>query len=479
VSEAPSLHEPVGARVPAHDRPEAARPPCAGGVRASDVVGLAAWLALFLAAIALAPPIFTRGESREGLVVQSLVAGGDWIAPRREGVLASKPPLYHWIAAATASVVGESDLVVRLPSALAAWALVLATFTIGIALFDRRRAWLAVGMLATTAGFWGPAVEARVDMIFAATIATALAGFAWWLRTSRRGGRLVLYLGCAAAVLAKGPAGIVLPGAIVVATLVAQREPRRLLELVDLPGLVLAGGIVVGWYGLAYRRAGAEFLTVQLVHENLDRAVGTGSFARQRKTHHLRMLEAFAYSALPWNLALLGAWRARGGWQTRFLHAWWIVILAVFTIAAGKREVYLLPIYPAIALIAADRVGARITRWPLAVAALSLVAVAAATATIGAEKREAARSELRAFVEAVVHAVPATATVAVRGRVSENDRLVLAYRLHRPVPRPGDTATNPDFLVVPASAPDTLVAGCTRVPLPTTGHAALALVACR
>jgi 4-amino-4-deoxy-L-arabinose transferase-like glycosyltransferase len=444
-----------------------------------DRVALAFTLALFLATIAIAPPIFTRGEAREGLVVQALVAGGDWIAPRREGILATKPPLYHWIAASAARVVGESDFVVRLPSALAAWAMVLATFATGMALFDRRRAWLAVGMLATTAGFWRPATEARVDMLFAACIATAMAGFAWWLRTARPGGRLVLYLGCAAAVLAKGPAGVVLPGAIVVALLLLQREPGRLWELFDPASAILAGGIVLGWYGLAYRRAGPEFVAVQLVHENLDRAVGTGSFARQRRTHHLRMFEAFAYSLLPWNLALLGAWRARGSWQARFLHAWWIVILAIFAIAAGKRDVYLLPLYPAIALFAADRLGARVVRWQWAVAALGLVAAVAATATVAGQRRSAARSELRAFADSVASAVPPTATVAVRNAISENDRLVLAYRLRRPVHRLSRSAANAEFVVLPSAAAGTAGPECTpRVGWPGNGGGGLALLEC-
>lgn len=444
----------------------------ARAVRRADVAALAILLPVFLAAIALVPPIFRRGEAREGLVVQSLVAGGGWIVPRREGVLASKPPLYHWLAAGVARVAGESDWAVRTPSALGAWAMVMATFVAGLALFDRRRAWLAVGMLLSMAGFWRPALEARVDMVFAAAIAVALAGLASWRASGRAGGRAALYLGIAAAALTKGPAGVVLVSAIVVAAHL--REPRLLKDLwAPWPALASAA-LVAGWYGLAYRTAGAEFVAVQIVHENVSRAVGFGSFARQRHAHPLKLVGAFVTWCLPWNLTLVTGWQRPSTWTTRFLHAWWIVTLALFTIAAGKRGVYLLPLYPAIALLAADELDARLgdRRW--LAPTLAALAFVGAVVGVGTLWSESAHSALRPFVETVRASVPPDARLGVRGAVVENDRLVLAYRLHRAIPRVPPDDPEPPFLVVPRGTRATLVADCT----PRATSAALVLVAC-
>ncbi len=438
---------------------------------------LALCLPLFVAVLALAPPVCTRGEAREGLVVQSLLAGGDWIVPRREGRLASKPPLYHWIAAGFGRVLGASDTTLRLPSALGAWAMSVATWATGLAIFDRRRAWLAVGALVSTLGFWRPATEARVDMLFAAAIATALAGFAWWLRTRSLRARWALWLGCAAAVLTKGPAGAVLVGGVVVATLVTARDWRAFVELVAPAPALAALAIMLGWYALAYRRAGDEFVAIQIVHENVARAVGFGAFERQRHAHPLKMLEAFATLVLPWNVALLEGWRLAGR-PARLLHAWWIVVLAFFTVAAGKRGVYLLPLYPAIALVAADWLVRRTAsrRWLLAV--VPLLAVATAAGAIVSARREAASSGLDAFAGTVARDVPSHATVGVQGQVSENDRLVLAYRLRRTVPRVARHATPPPLVVVPRDAASRLAAGCTaRVAWPRP-HGGLVLLAC-
>ena len=446
-------------------------------VSTRDAACLAALLAVFVAATALAPPIFTRGEAREGLVMQSLVAGGDWVIPRREGILASKPPLFHWVAAGAATLVGDGDLAARLPSALAGWAMLVATFMLGTTLFERRRAWVAVGALAATAGFWPAAIQARVDMVFAAAIASALTGLAVWQHTGRPSGRSVLYLATAAAVLTKGPAGAVLVGAILVAALAGRRDGRSLWDVIAIGPILAAGATVLGWYGLAYRHAGWEFIEVQLVHENLSRAVGFGSFARQRRHHPFKMLEAFATWLFPWNLALFGTWRLPRTWARRFLHAWWMVTLAFFTVAAGKRSIYLLPLYPAIALLAADVLLTRLAWRPWMSVALGAWALGLATATVVGMRHDAARSTLRAFVEGVQTIVPATATVGIRGSVNENDRLVLAYRLHRPVPRVLVGKAAPDFLVVRRAEAATVAPACeSRVAWPT--DEGLVLVAC-
>ena len=463
--------------------PEQGAPSIAGAAprsrTASDTLRLALCLPCFLAVLALVPPVFTRGEAREGLVVQSLLAGGDWIAPRREGRLASKPPLYHWAAAGLSRVLGESDATLRLPSALAAWGMLVATYALGMALFDRRRAWLAVVMLVSTLGFWRSAMEARVDMLFAATVAAALAGFAWWLRREHASARWLLFLGTAAAVLTKGPAGAILVGGVVFATLLATREWRRALDLFAAGPVFAWVTIVLGWYALAYHRAGAEFVAVQIVHENVARAVGFGAFARQRQAHHLKMIEAFATLLLPWNLALLDAWRLPAGWQGRFLHSWWIVVLAFFTAAAGKRGVYLLPLYPPIALIAADWLERRVGPRAWLVPTIATLAVAMSVGTVVATRRDAAASPLEAFVGAVVKAVPAGTSVGVSGDVSENDRLVLAYRLHRTVPRIWHGGAMPEVMVVSEPTAKRLGSRCTSRATGRGGHdEVLVLVAC-
>ena len=422
-----------------------------------DVILFVGMLAGLLVTLTAAPPIGTRGEAREGLVVQSMVGGGGFVVPRREGVIASKPPLFHWLAAATTGLVGPSDLALRMPSALAAWGMLLATFVIGVGLFDRRRAWCAVGALASTVGFWRSAFEARVDMVFACCITIALAAFLQWRRDRAPAARAVLYLATVAAVLAKGPIGIVLPG--LVATCIAWRDGDlvSLRELGHRPTMVAAFGVVVGWYVIASLSAGRDFLVTQLVHENFERAIGLSSFARQRTSHPEKMLEAFVVQLAPWSLVaaavLLGGERGTRG----PLHAWWVAIVVLFTCAAGKRGVYLLPAYPPVALIAGDVLGRAGTR--LVAAGLAFMTVVVCAGTLLVSWRDPHRHRLEAFATAIDEQLDRTVAVGTRG-VSEGDRLVLAYRLHRPLPHVGRSGPLPPILIVPPSIEQRGIPGC-------------------
>jgi 4-amino-4-deoxy-L-arabinose transferase-like glycosyltransferase len=411
------------------------------------------------------PPIGAHGEAREGLVVQDIVQQGRWILPLRNGELPSKPPLFHWIAAGVGSVVGLSDTVVRLPSALAAWLVVLLVHGLGVAAGGRTSGWFAVGALAGMPAFFESASEARVDMLFTASVTLALVGFLRWYRTDDWWARAGCYAAVSAAVLTKGPAGVVLPTLVILVFLARERRLDRLLAFWSwgLVGAVLL--VDVGWYVLASYAGGADFLARQIFHENVDRFVGRGVFGMHGGRARLAMVENLATDLLPWNLVLL--WAAARWWRGeredtigRFLHTWWIVILVFFTAAYGKRGVYLLPLYPAMALLAGRALVAVVARLqadpvsgvhPAFVRALrrvaperpgraliaAVVVIDLAVVLIGQIVRvqRAGRASLVPFARAVAAAVSPTAPLVADRSLAESDLLVMAYRLAREVPR--------------------------------------------
>jgi 4-amino-4-deoxy-L-arabinose transferase-like glycosyltransferase len=396
-------------------------------------------------------------------VVQDIVQHGRWILPLRNGEMPSKPPLFHWIAAGVGSVVGLSDTVVRLPSALAAWLVVLLVY--GVAAGGRVSGWLAVGALAGMPAFVESASEARVDMLFTASVTLALVGFLRWYRTDDWWARAGCYGAVAGAVLTKGPAGAVLPTLVILVFLARERRLDRLLAFWSwgLAGAVML--VDVGWYVLASYTGGADFLARQIFHENVDRFVGRGVFGMHGGRSRLAMAENLATDLLPWNLVLL--WAAARWWRGeredtvgRFLHTWWIVILIFFTAAYGKRGVYLLPLYPAIALLAGRALAAVVARLqadplsgahPAFVRALRRVAperpgrgLIAAVVVIDlvvvlvgqiTRVQRAGRASLVPFARAVAAAVSPTAPLVADRSLDESDLLVMAYRLAREVPR--------------------------------------------
>ncbi len=441
-------------------------------VRVRDLALLTVLVALALAWPLAAPPVGTHGEAREGLVVQDVVQHGRWVLPLRNGAVPSKPPLFHWIAAASAHAVGLSDAIVRSPSALAAWAVLVAVYCVGVTLGGRAAGWLAVGALAGMHGFVEAAGEARVDMLFTATVTLTLVAFLRWYRSGDAVARVVCYAGAAAAVLTKGPAGAVLPALVILAFLVRERRVDRLRDFWSWP---LVGAVLVvdgGWYALALYAGGDDFVARQVMHENVDRFVGRGVFGMHGGRSRLAMIENLATDLLPWNLVLVWCamcwWRgAREDTVGRFLHTWWIVIVAFFTIAYGKRGVYLLPIYPAIALLAgrslaelrawlqsnptaATALPARVARLVAHRPARALVALVVlidlGVVLIGQSVRvhKARRASLVPFAREVDARVPSLALLAADAELDESDLLVLAYRLARPIPRlPEDTRCVP------------------------------------
>jgi 4-amino-4-deoxy-L-arabinose transferase-like glycosyltransferase len=404
-------------------------------------------LLLLLTFLALTPPIGTRGEAREGLVIRDIARAGHWVLPERNGLLASKPPLYHWIAASLAVPFGLSDTVVRLPSVLAAVALVLLTAALGASIGGVRRGALAVGLLLGCFGFWVAASEARVDMLFASLITLSLAAF--W-----RGNRVACCLGAAAATLTKGPAGVAIPGLVIVGFVLWQRDATPLRRLLSVPLLALAAAPVVVWYALAYHAGGDAFFAKQVMTENVDRFVGRGGFSHDRWARRVKLLGAFVTQLFPVNLAVIARDTEPGDAERAsrvFLHAWWIGVLGFFLVAAGRRSVYLLPAYPPLALLAAgwlDRRPERRRAWVLGAIALADLAVAGATLQV---RVAAARTNaLVPFAARVRALVPADMALTATPGVRENDVLVLAYLLDRPIPRAKAACTLETAWLVPA-----------------------------
>jgi 4-amino-4-deoxy-L-arabinose transferase-like glycosyltransferase len=437
-----------------------------------DLALLLALLAALLVWPLRTPAIGAHGEAREGLVVQDIVEHGEWVLPHRNGELPSKPPLFHWLAASLGCVLGLSDTALRLPSALAAGVMAGTTLVLGTAIGGRTVGWLAAGALLGMLEFWLSASEARVDMLFAACLTASLAGFLLWYRATAEGRQAavalaVCWLGAAAAVLAKGPAGLLLPGLVIVAFLLCQGETGLLLRLWSWPLAAALIALDLGWYALAYRAGGEEFLAVQLLYENVDRFLGRDGFRRAAEEpgfRHfvLRMPLEFARQFLPWNLVLVSAaLRCRRGEREdasgRFLHTWWIVILAFFTIATGKRSVYLLPLAPALALLAARWLAglvARLRSAPLAPvpALLALIAIfdlGMLGAAQAARTYHAGRESLAEFASQVARVVPADAPLYAARELEPPGILVLAYRLDRAIAREPVRCADEHYVLVP------------------------------
>jgi len=300
----------------------------------------------------------TRGEAREALAVREVVESGHWLVPMRpDGQLTKKPPLFYWSGMLTWRLLPASpEAAVRLPSVVAGTTGVLAVACLAHGAVGAAAGSAAL-ILATSFEWMRSATSARVDMLLAAAMTLVLLG--WVTRLAGRGAgwtNALVGFGTALAVLAKGPIGVGFPAAALVVAALIERDRSLLRLLVPL----LAGAAAAAlWYVVAWLAHGRAFLDIVLA-ENLGRFVDTER-ARTGHAHGpLFLVGAAILGLLPWTplLPLVASPGTAGSRVRTLLLAWTAVIVAVVTVSASKRSVYLLPIFPAVALLVADGLAA-------------------------------------------------------------------------------------------------------------------------
>lgn len=304
-------------------------------------------------------PFFDKGEPREALAVQDIVQRGEWLVPlKRATDIPSKPPLFHWSAAAASLFKGKlSEPTIRFPSAVYATLGVLFLYVFGRKLFGPEVALLGGAILATTTVYQNQALSARVDMTlcFFVTISLGLFYFLYRGLLTSEIWYYVFFSLVGISVLAKGPLGIVLP-ALVAGVFVILKKRWDLISKFGLhPGVLLMLILCAGWYVIAVTRGGEGFFDRQIIEENLSRFAG-GSGHSHPPYYYIPYLFALG---LPWSLFLpFLTWdffqrRFSSDDDSLFLALWFLVMFVFFSISMGKRPVYILPIYPALSLLMA------------------------------------------------------------------------------------------------------------------------------
>ncbi|HSC43383.1 MAG TPA: glycosyltransferase family 39 protein [Candidatus Binatia bacterium] len=305
-------------------------------------------------------PFFDKGEPREALAVQDIVQRGEWLFPlKRATAIPSKPPLFHWSAALVSELTGAlNETTIRFPSALYATLGVLLIYVLGRALYGAAVALLAGAILATTMAYSDQALSARVDMTLCFFLTLSLVLFYSLYRgfLAHRLWYFAFYFIVGIGTLAKGPLGILLPGLVIAGFLTIKRRWDLIMKFAFHPGVVLTLLLAGGWYGLAVTRGGEGFVDRQLLQENLKRFFGGSGHS-----HPIHYYLPYLFSlGLPWSFFFpFLLWdllrKSRTGSDDHlFLESWFVIMFVFFSLSAGKRPVYLLPIYPPLSLLLAD-----------------------------------------------------------------------------------------------------------------------------
>lgn len=315
-------------------------------------------------------PFFTTGEPREATVAQSMYLSGDLLHAVRYGDdFATKPPLLHWSMVAASRMLGRlSETSSRLPS-LAAATLTLLLWVLVVSKFFDRRTTLSFAMILGSAPLWlVNASHARVDMLLSCCVGLTLITLFYWSHSQNLKWFLCSTVLMGMAALTKGPVGIVLPLTVAILSMLFRRtlSVRDLLMLASMA--LLASLPLISWYGAQLFYENAATLETAF-EENIARLFGTMSQSKDPHEHSFfYIIRSLVTGFLPWSLfGLIGIHRSwKEGWispatiEARQFIEWCsvavLVWLLVFCIPASKRDVYLLPIYPCLALLIAWQV---------------------------------------------------------------------------------------------------------------------------
>ncbi len=312
-------------------------------------------------------PFFDKGEPREAILVQEIFFHGDWLFPLKWGEeVPSKPPLFHWFAALTSLAWGQiNESTVRFPSALFATLGIIILYFFGRRLFDQKVSLYSAVILATSVVYQSEAIVARVEMTLTFFLTATLVVF-YLLYCGFLTGPFWtygFYLLLGVGVLAKGPVGLILPGMIIGCFLVLRKRWDFLWRLFFHRGVVLALVIGISWYAMALLRGGEDFFNRQIIHENLARFFVSGEGGTGHQKPFFYYFPYLILEGLPWSLFLpfsMVDWFKKKTFtqdHSLFLALWVGFIFLFFSFSAGKRAVYLLPLYPPLSLLIGSWLG--------------------------------------------------------------------------------------------------------------------------
>jgi 4-amino-4-deoxy-L-arabinose transferase-like glycosyltransferase len=346
---------------------------------------------LVVALIAFLPGFFSippidRDEARFAQATKQMVESGDYVDIRfQDEVRYKKPVGVYWVQAAvvkTASALGFPGALTtiwlyRIPSLVGAIGAVLLTYWTAVAFVSRRAAVLAALMVASCVLLSIERLLAKTDAMLLMTVVAAMGAMARAYLPQERE-RLdaavgewtlaaIFWTAIAAGVLLKGPLIVMVVALAALALSIVDRSARWLLTLKPLAGVIWLAVLVLPWFGAIIGRAGDAFLA-QSVGEDLLGKVFAGQESHGAPPGYYFVLfwVTFWPGATLAALATPAVWRARREPAIKFLLAWLVPSWLVFELVITKLPHYVLPLYPAIAILIAGVIDARaLSRKPV------------------------------------------------------------------------------------------------------------------
>lgn len=309
----------------------------------------------------LAPrTLIPSDEGRYAEMAREMAATGDWITPRLNGIkYFEKPPLQTWMNALTFKAFGLGEWQARLWTGLTGFLSLLLVAYTGRRLFNARVGIFSGMVLASSYMWFASSHFNTLDMGLSAMMTLSLCALLIAQRdqatpTERRNWMLACWAGMALAVLSKGLIGVVLPGAVLVLYTLVSRDWAIWKRLHLGWGLLLFFAIATPWFVLVSLK-NPEFPRFFFIHEHFERFT---SKIHRRTGPIWYFIPILILGIMPWlGVLVQSLWRARHEQAAknfkprRMLLIWAGFIFFFFSISGSKLPSYIMPIFPALALL--------------------------------------------------------------------------------------------------------------------------------
>lgn len=329
-------------------------------------------------------------EGRYAEISREMLVTGDWVTPRYNGYkYFEKPPLQIWATATAFNLFGIGEWQARLWTALTGFLTILFIGFTGARIYNARAGWIAALVLASSPmwviGGHINSLDMGLSAFLVAALCSLLLAQTSSLKSNTRNWMWACWAFMGLATLSKGVIGLAIPGMVFVVYSITAWDWKIWKRLYIVSGTILFLAITAPWFVLVAQR-NPEFLEFFFIHEHLQRFTQT---AHSRTGPIYFFIPLLILGFLPWVAQIPGAiWQA---WQERnrqfssgwLLTCWFAVILGFFSLSQSKLPGYIIPIFPALALIVGNRLDSNLgfsnslrLSWKLQTAFFALLGIA-------------------------------------------------------------------------------------------------------
>lgn len=309
-------------------------------------------------------PFLSSGEARASEIANEMLLNGNYFVPHlNEEIILTKPPLFHWIIIGCYKIFGMGEFASRFPSAMSGILTVILVYLLGKMMWNEKTGFYAGLILLTSPTFFWSMRCARIDAFLLFLITASIYCF-WRGYSDSKSSKVWFVLWWAfmgLAFLAKGPIGFVTPFGSAMIFMFYRRDKASLRRINWMLGIIVFLLIVVPWYAAIPFITPAGKAKFFFVGQNKAWFGGDGEWIKIFVYVGHLILGFFPWSivlpsvvALTWN-----GFRKKTDDKNSFLWIWFLLVFLIFSFLGKKVSRYILPMYPACALLIARAIAVK------------------------------------------------------------------------------------------------------------------------